>query len=150
MLRIPPPIQTLVAAGLMISVNAVVPLNVITSSPTRYILCALFLISAVLILSLALIEFVRHKTTVNPIQLERSSALVVNGAYRFSRNPMYLGMLLLLLALEAWLANPWTLFVLVGFVWLMNTIQIKPEEAAMEKLFGNQYRRYRQKVRRWL
>jgi len=96
------------------------------------------------------IAFRRHKTTVNPLHPERATALVTSGIYQYSRNPMYLGMLLLLVAWGVWLAN---LASFVGpplFVALINRIQIAPEEAALHSLFGESYGRYTRRVRRWL
>ncbi len=94
--------------------------------------------------------FIRARTTVNPLAPSKSSALVVNGLYRFSRNPMYLGMLLILIGWAIWLAQPVTLLGAAVFAVLIEALQIRPEEAALEAKFGDAYGAYKKRVRRWL
>jgi len=97
-----------------------------------------------------LIAFRQSHTTVDPVHPERASTLVVGGVYRFTRNPMYLGFALLLLAwvvyLSAWLG----VLVIALFVAYMNRFQIKAEERALESQFGQAFREYKKSVRRWL
>ena len=94
--------------------------------------------------------FFRAKTTVNPLKPENSKVLVVAGLYKFTRNPMYLGMLLLLFGWTFWLGNPVGLCLPFIFVWYITKFQIKPEELALVDIFGDQYVQYKQQVRRWL
>jgi len=89
-------------------------------------------------------------TTVNPLSPGTSSRLVASGVYRLSRNPMYLGLLLVLLGWAAWLASPAALALAVSFVPYMNRFQIGPEERALQLAFGEDFERYCQRVRRWL
>lgn len=89
-------------------------------------------------------------TTVNPLKPDGSSALVVNGIFRRTRNPMYLGLLLLLLGWGLYLANPFALLLVVAFPPYMNRFQIRPEERALEAAFGQAFTEYRRRVRRWL
>ena len=98
----------------------------------------------------ALAHFLRAKTTVNPLRPDAASALVIAGVFRFTRNPMYLGMAILLAAWAIYLANIAALAVLPLFVLYMNRFQIAPEERALEARFGAEYSRYRARVRRWL
>jgi len=98
----------------------------------------------------ALAGFRGNRTTVNPLDPDRASALVTGGVYRFSRNPMYLALLWVLLAVGFALANLYALAAALCFVPYMNRFQILPEEHAMEKRFGADYRHYRERVRRWL
>lgn len=100
--------------------------------------------------ALGVLSFRRARTTVNPLAPERASALVAEGIYRYSRNPMYVGFAQLLLGWALWLGSLSALLVLPLFVLWMNRFQIAPEESALEQLFGDEYRRYRQSVRRWL
>ena len=72
------------------------------------------------------------------------------GIYRLTRNPMYLGVLLLLLAWAIYLANVLTVLFLPAFVWYMGRYQIEPEEQALTSLFGPQYTAYAAQVRRWI
>lgn len=95
-------------------------------------------------------SFSRAKTTVNPMKPDSSSALVVSGIYRLTRNPMYLGILLLLIGWGIFLSNALAFLVLPGFVLYMNRFQIEPEERALTRLFGQAFVTYRSQVRRWI
>ena len=81
---------------------------------------------------------------------EKSRTLVVEGVFRLTRNPMYLALFQLLLALAFALSNPASFVLACLFIPYMNRFQIVPEERAMEKLFGEQFGRYREEVRRWI
>ncbi|MEZ9369130.1 isoprenylcysteine carboxylmethyltransferase family protein [Shewanella sp. 10N.286.51.B2] len=96
------------------------------------------------------ISFKKHKTTVNPVNTKNVTTLINSGIYRYSRNPMYVGMLMALLGYCLYLSNPINLITLILFVWYMNKFQIKPEEVLLTSIFGNDYIRYKQSVRRWL
>ncbi len=95
-------------------------------------------------------EFRRASTTVNPLTPAAASAMVRSGIYRHTRNPMYLGMLLVLAGWAAWLASVAAVAVLPAFVLYMNRLQIEPEERALASLFGSDFEDYRRSVRRWL
>jgi protein-S-isoprenylcysteine O-methyltransferase Ste14 len=94
--------------------------------------------------------FRRARTSVNPLNPHASSTLVATGIFRWSRNPMYLALLLLLLAWGALLDNGWALLLAASFVPYMNRFQIGPEERALETVFGPEFTAYRRQVRRWL
>lgn len=94
-------------------------------------------------------SFHRAHTTVNPLHPERASALVESGIYRYTRNPMYLGFLLILLAWALLLGSPVAILGVPGFILYMNRFQIVPEERALTALFGTAFRRYCARVRRW-
>jgi protein-S-isoprenylcysteine O-methyltransferase Ste14 len=96
------------------------------------------------------ISFKLSKTTLNPIQIDKASQLVDSGVFRFSRNPMYLGLLVCLIALFLRQEAVVNLLWLVGFVVYMNQFQIKPEERALVGIFGEKYTQYQTRVRRWL
>ncbi len=95
-------------------------------------------------------EFRKAKTTVNPVKPETASTVVASGIFAYSRNPMYLALLLLLLAYACWLQNAITFAFAPLFVLYMNRFQIEPEERALEKRFVSDYLQYKQKVRRWI
>ena len=95
-------------------------------------------------------SFLKARTTVNPHRPSSASALVVGGAYRITRNPMYLGLLLLLLAEAAFLANAPALAFPPAFVGYMNRFQIIPEERALLRQFGAAFSDYAKTVRRWI
>ena len=95
-------------------------------------------------------EFKRASTTINPLAPDSASNLVISGIFSYSRNPMYLGMLLVLLGNGLYLENPWCALVILAFMAFMIRFQIVPEERAMQLLFGESFAEYRSKVRRWL
>ncbi len=105
---------------------------------------------AVGLIGSGVMSFKNAQTTVNPTRPENASSVVTSGIYRWSRNPMYLGFLMILLAFVLKLSNPITLLVLPIFVLFMNRFQIRPEERALNRLFGEEYLAYCQKVRRWI
>ena len=94
--------------------------------------------------------FSKARTTVDPRHPESSTAVVANGVYRFTRNPMYLGMLLALLSWALFLSNIAAVMFLPLFVLFINRFQIRPEERALTAKFGDAYRSYLRSVRRWL
>ena len=97
-----------------------------------------------------LVEFRRARTTFNPLTPDRASALVTTGIYRVTRNPMYLGMLLVLLGLAVWLGNAAPFVVPPLSVLLLNQLQIRPEERILRERFGAHYAQYAGRVRRWV
>ena len=98
----------------------------------------------------ALLAFRSARTTVNPLAPGRSSVVVTAGIYRVSRNPMYLGMALLLLAWCVYLGNPLALLSLVLFCAYITRFQILPEERLLLARFGAPYASYLAQVRRWI
>ena len=103
-----------------------------------------------LVLLIAISAFIKLKTTINPLKPEAATSLITTGIFKLSRNPMYLGMLLLIISL--WIKTGAVLgFILVaGFIAYLNYFQIFPEEQAMKRLFSDKYKTYCQQVRRWL
>ena len=95
-------------------------------------------------------EFRRARTTVNPLAPRRATTLVQTGVFGLTRNPMYLGMLLVLIGWAAYLGNAASLLVLPLFVWLLNTLQVLPEERILHERFGEHFTRYAGRVRRWV
>lgn len=95
--------------------------------------------------------FRASRTTVNPLRPRRASSLVTRGVYRITRNPMYVGMAFLLLAWGVYLAH-WPVMLLgpVVYILYLNRFQIGPEERVLTELFGEPYRAYLSRVRRWL
>ena len=100
--------------------------------------------------SAAMLSFVRARTTMNPTKPSATSSLVTGGVFRLTRNPMYLSLLLYLLAWAAYLANWLSALLVPVFVVYINEFQIKPEERALSSLFGPEYAAYKERVRRWL
>lgn len=96
------------------------------------------------------LSFRKARTTINPLKPANSSALVTSGIYRLTRNPMYLGMAVLLTGWTAWLGTPWALAGVAVFVLWITRFQILPEERVLAQLFGAEFAAYRAHVRRWL
>jgi protein-S-isoprenylcysteine O-methyltransferase Ste14 len=97
-----------------------------------------------------IVTFKIHKTTVNPVNTKNVSTLVNSGIYKHTRNPMYVGMLCVLIGYVVYLANPLNIVFAVFFVLYLNKYQIIPEEVFLEKLFGKDFIAYKRVVRRWL
>ena len=112
---------------------------------------SLFLVAlASVIGTLALYDFHKHKTTFHPHTPEKTSTVVDSGIYAYSRNPMYLALVLVLFALAFYLRNITCFAIIPSFVWYITRYQIKPEEVILDKLFPINYQAYTKKVRRWL
>lgn len=109
-----------------------------------------FAMAGIAIALFGVLEFRKARTTVNPTNPDGTSSIVASGIYRWSRNPMYVGFLLVLLGWGVYLANLAALVLLPVFVLYMNRFQIRPEERALEYKFGEAYTQYKQGVRRWL
>ena len=94
--------------------------------------------------------FARYKTTISPLKPSDATALVTEGMYRYSRNPMYLGLLLLTIASTIWFGTWFGIIVNILFIFLINFLQIIPEEEALLEIFGEEYEEYKKNVRRWI
>lgn len=119
--------------------------------PYKGVFVSLIFLTGGIVCGLGVLSFLRARTTLNPLQPSRATALVFVGIYRYSRNPMYLGFLLGLVAWGVYLSH--ALALVLGpalFVTYMTRFQIVPEECALEASFGERYRDYKKKVRRWL
>lgn len=146
-LKIPPPVVGVIVAAAMWAIDRWTPSY---EFPGRRVLAVTLAVVGLSIAAAGVIEFRRARTTVNPLRPSTTSSLVASGVYRLTRNPMYLGFLLVLLGWAAWLANPATLAVAALFVLYLNRFQIAPEERALHALFGAEFERYCARVRRWL
>tara|TARA_B100001758_G_C18394912_1_gene605293 strand:+ start:1721 stop:2044 length:324 start_codon:yes stop_codon:yes gene_type:complete len=93
--------------------------------------------------------FKKEKTTINPINIEKASSLVTKGIFKYSRNPMYLGMLLILISIGIKFNFYGGVFIVAMFFFFITYFQILPEEKAMLKLFGKDFIKYKRKTRRW-
>ena len=102
------------------------------------------------ILILAVNSFKKQSTTVNPIKIENASSLVTSGVFEYSRNPMYLGMALILLGLALMFNMIGGILFTLLFTIYITKFQIKPEEEVMERLFGEDFLKYKKNVRMWL
>ena len=145
--KIPPPIIALIC--ILINYLSTYLINPI-KFPNIEIIGGLILLLGVVTAVLAILLFKKEKTTVNPMDPEETTTLVTNGIFSITRNPMYLGLFLSISSTILFFGSWFGIIILMFFVWYINKFQIIPEEEAMEKLFGNKYSEYRQKVRRWI
>lgn len=147
--RIPPPLVAVLFGILMWQLDRWVPGF---DAPAGWrIALALTVLAAGLAVCLSGVLSFRHAgTTVNPLLPETASSLVSSGIYRYTRNAMYLGFAIALVAWSIYLASPIALLGVAGFVLYMNRFQIGPEERALAALFGDTFNAYRGRVRRWL
>lgn len=147
--RIPPPVVALACAALAWGLTRLAPALAL-HLPHRLGI-ALGVAGAGLALEIwALLHFRRARTTISPLAPQKSSAIVRDGPYRFTRNPMYLGMAIQIAAFCLWLAHPLAPLGLVAFVAYITRFQIHPEERAILARFGEPYAHYLRQVRRWL
>lgn len=147
-LKVPPPLAALIVCALMWLADHIMGGGLA--------LGALFyagLLLMVLGFALAFTGFrtlVGNRTTPSPTKIDRAKKLVTSGLYRFSRNPMYLGVVIVLIGLAAVFGNPWLLAGPLAFGLYMNRFQIRPEERMMAAKFGADYAAYKSRVRRWI
>ncbi len=116
----------------------------------RLLVAAVLIAIGVAVAIGGVVSFRRAKTTVNPLKPETSAALVSTGVYSFTRNPMYLGMVLALFAWAVYLSSIWSLVGPVLFGLYITRFQIVPEERVLDRLFGAPFAEYKKRVHRWL
>ncbi|OLQ80527.1 protein-S-isoprenylcysteine methyltransferase [Photobacterium proteolyticum] len=107
------------------------------------------LLGAIIAIS-GVLAFRKARTTANPMEPQDASTLVNSGVYRVTRNPMYLGFLLMLVGFGIFLQSAYSLVLCVGFILYMNRFQIEPEERFLEVHFQDEFVLYKGKVRRWI
>ncbi|MDX1406235.1 MAG: isoprenylcysteine carboxylmethyltransferase family protein [Woeseiaceae bacterium] len=149
--KFPPPILailTIVAGHIL---GRFVPLfpNLTLPTPARYWVGALICVLAVVVfVVLPARQF--QQTGQDPKPWTPTPEIVVTGMYRFTRNPMYLGMLVFCLGFAVILADAWIVILTPVCAWLLYVVAIRHEEAYLEEKFGESYRAYKNTVRRWI
>jgi len=146
-LRVPPGLVFVICAAAMGGLSRLVPVSV--ALPGKGIVSGGIAGVALLIAGWGVLDFLRARTTVNPIAPDRARTLVVRGIYRFTRNPMYLGLALLLVAWAYVLGSLLAFLGVPAFIAYLNRFQITPEECILAEKFGPAYEAYRGRVRRW-
>ena len=145
--KIPPPIIALVMIGLIyLSSLLIVP----TTFNYQNLLSILVLIMGLACVLPSFRLFARYETTISPLTPSDTAALVTEGMYRYSRNPMYLGLLLITIASTIWFGTWLGIIINIVFIFLINFLQIIPEEEALLEIFGEEYEEYKKHVRRWV
>ena len=147
--KIPPPVYMLMMAGWMWSLDRYFPVYHWLDSPWNRV--GLVIVGASILLDVwSLLLFFSVKTTPNPMNPDNTRHLVTTGLYRISRNPMYLGLLVMLTGWALYLGSVSPLSALPLFVWILTRQQIEPEEMILADKFGQQYEDYKRRVRRWI
>ncbi|MBF0258654.1 MAG: isoprenylcysteine carboxylmethyltransferase family protein [Desulfamplus sp.] len=149
MLKIPPVAQGIIAIFLIWLFARYVPIYNIKFK-FQNIAGWIFIITGVLIAFSGVLAFIKSKTTVDPRSPDKASKLVIVGIYRYSRNPMYLGIMFVLTGVALLSAALSAMFVIPLFAAFINRYQIMPEELALEEKFGEAYIHYLKNVRKWL
>ncbi len=146
---IPPPVVFALCAGVM---WLMAPYFEPVQLPQPFAMLAMWgLIALGFLLDFSsIMEFLKERTTINPIRVAKATALVTGGFYRISRNPMYSGLAVWLGAFAIYLQVWETAAMIVVFMLYITRFQIIPEERIMTRLFGDRYVAYTHQVRRWL
>jgi protein-S-isoprenylcysteine O-methyltransferase Ste14 len=148
-LKVPPLIVVAISALLMWAIARATP-TLTLHYPGRVLVAATLFVLGIAIVLMGVLAFRRSRTTVDPRFPGKASHVVKSGSYRFTRNPMYLGMLIVLIAWMALLANVAAVVIPAVFALYITRWQIMPEERALAEKFGAEYEAYRRSVRRWL
>src|ERR1700688_3982119 len=147
--KVPPPIVALLIGAMMWGVARWSPLPE-GESPLRVAISGGLACLGILALVLGMLAFRRAKTTINPVNIGAASSIVTSGVYRYTRNPMYVGFALMLVGWAVHMAVPLTLAGPAVFILFIARFQIIPEERVLTSKFGEEYRKYQERVRRWL
>lgn len=145
--RLVPPVYFLLALGLEVLLDRAAPLAQLISPPWHWF-GLLSLPPAVALAGPGARALARRGTTLHPFG--EPTVLVTDGPYRFSRNPLYLSLALILLGTAVYLGSLTPFLVVPAFVWVIGALFIRPEEAKLAAAFGDDYRDYCRRVRRWL
>ena len=149
-LNVPPLALTIAAATFMVAASRVQQRATPIDPVTAYFAGGVIAFAGLALAVRGLVDFRRARTTVDPRHPERTARIVTHGIYRFSRNPMYLGFVLLLLGLAIALQSAVGLPVTAVAASFLHRFQIAPEERWLSERFGAEYVAYRARVRRWL
>ena len=147
MLKIPPPI--LVFILVISNYFSSQKIDLITL-PNQTLISILILLIGILILINPIFKFIRSKTTIDPIKFKRVNKLITSGIYKYSRNPMYLGFLIIVISTSIFYLNIYSITTPFFFYFWINRFQIKREEIFLTEKFGKEYLQYKTKTRRWI
>ena len=147
MIKIPPP---LIVLTLIISIYFSSKKIDLINIPFQLEISFFILSLGILVFISPVLKFIKSKTTINPIQFEETNRLVTSGIFKYSRNPMYLGMLMIIISTSIFYLNIYSILTPFLFVFWINKFQIKREEIFLTEKFGKEYLSYKNKTRRWL
>ena len=147
MIKIPPP---LIVLTLIISIYFSSKKIDLINIPFQLEISFFILSLGILVFINPVLKFIKSKTTINPIQFEETNRLVTSGIFKYSRNPMYLGMLMIIISTSIFYLNIYSILTPFLFMFWINKFQIKREEIFLTEKFGKEYLSYKNKTRRWL
>ena len=147
--KIPPPI-ILLFSGIAMWFIAHSEYAFAIAVPFALIMAIVLAAVGIFVSASAIRQFKTAETTISPLQPDSATSLVHNGIFGKTRNPMYVGLFMILLGWAVWLQSLSNVLILFAFVLWLTELQIKPEEAALRKVFGQGYIDYCKRVRRWI
>ena len=147
MIKIPPPLLVLILVISNYFSSKKIDLILL---PNQNLISFIILLIGVLILINPILKFRKSKTTIDPIKFKKVNKLVTSGIYKYSRNPMYLGLLMIVISTSIFYLNIFSMITPILFYYWINSFQIKREEIFLSEKFGKEYLFYKTETRRWI
>ena len=147
MIKIPPPILVMILVISNYFSSKTIDLILL---PNQDLISIIILLIGALILINPIFKFIKSKTTIDPIKFKKVNKLITSGIYKYSRNPMYLGLLMIVISTSIFYLNIFSITTPFLFYFWINRFQIKREEIFLTEKFGREYMSYKIKTRRWI
>ncbi len=147
MLKIPPPLLVLILVISNYFSSKKIDLILLPNQDLTSII--IFLIGMLILIN-PIFKFIKSKTTIDPIKFKKVNKLITSGIYKYSRNPMYLGLLIIIISTSIFYLNIFSISTPFFFYFWINRFQIKREEIFLTEKFGKEYLLYMTKTRRWI
>ena len=147
MLKIPPPLLVLILVVSNYFSSKKIDLILI---PNQNLISFIIFLVGLIILINPIIKFIKSKTTIDPINFKKVNKLIISGIYKYSRNPMYLGLLMIVISNTIFFLNIFSIITPILFYFWINKFQIKREEIFLTEKFGDEYLLYMTNTRRWI
>ena len=147
MLKIPPPLLVMILVIFNYFSSKKIDLILI---PNKNLISLIIFLIGMLILINPIFKFIKSKTTIDPIKFKKVNKLITSGIYKYSRNPMYLGLLMIVISTSILYLNILSITTPIIFYFWINRFQIKREEIFLTEKFGKEYLLYMTKTRRWI
>ena len=147
MLKIPPPLLVMIL--IIFNYFSFKKIDLILIPNQNLISLIIFLIGMLILIN-PIFKFIKSKTTIDPIKFKKVNKLITSGIYKYSRNPMYLGLLMIVISTSILYLNILSITTPIIFYFWINRFQIKREEIFLTEKFGKEYLLYMTKTRRWI
>lgn len=145
-IRVFPPLVFALAVGAAFGAHRLIPLSAISDGMQLWV-GSILIIAGLVLAGAAVLQFRAHKTTIHVGH--SASALMTSGPFKFSRNPVYVALMAISLGICVAFDRMWIIpFLALAILYLQRHV-IDLEEAFLEAKFGDDYRTYKSKVRRW-